>query len=40
MTYYMEQGTSCDDNSHSAGQETPLVLWNVNFLYHIERVPH
>jgi len=35
----MEQNLSCEANSHSAGQEIPLLLWNSEIYYRVHKSP-
>jgi hypothetical protein len=39
LTYSKEQSSSWEVNRSSAGQEIPLILWNLNFHYHIDQRP-
>jgi len=39
ITNSMDQSPSCEANSHSVGQETPCLLWNLNIHYCVNKRP-
>jgi hypothetical protein len=39
VTNFIENSTSWEANSNSSSQEIPLLLWNLNVHYHVQKSP-